>query len=196
MSKNKIKCIHVGLGNFSIRRLEKNINGDLFDPIAFVDIDIQKGLEQLSKVRGIHKDYKNRIFKTITEANNHFKSEACFIFVSSEIHSLLIIESLKNNLHTYCVKSIACNSNEFKKILETKKNKELILIQGLNNKYSKASSEMKKIINDKSKFGEFIMGSCITWGRQNLKSDKPLVDSTHDGIFFSFNGMPSVRSVS
>ena len=54
---------------------------------------------------------------------------------------------------------------------------------------------MKKIINDKSKFGEFIMGSCITWGRQNLKSDKPLVDSTHDGIF-SFNGMPSVRSVS
>ena len=188
MSKNKIKCIHVGLGNFSIRRLEKNINGDLFDPIAFVDIDIQKGLEQLSKVRGIHKDYKNRIFKTITEANNHFKSEACFIFVSSEIHSLLIIESLKNNLHTYCVKSIACNSNEFKKILETKKNKELILIQGLNNKYSKASSEMKKIINDKSKFGEFIMGSCITWGRQNLKSDKPLVDSTHDGIFFHSMG--------
>ena len=80
MSKNKIKCIHVGLGNFSIRRLEKNINGDLFDPIAFVDIDIQKGLEQLSKVRGMHKDYKNRIFKTITEANNYFKSEACFIF--------------------------------------------------------------------------------------------------------------------
>ena len=68
------------------------------------------------------------------------------------------------------------------------KNKELILIQGLNNKYSKASSEMKKRINDKSKFGEFIMGSCITWGRQNLKSDKPLVDSTHDGIFFHSMG--------
>ena len=57
MSKNKIKCIHVGLGNFSIKRLEQNINGDLFDPIAFVDVDIQKGLEQLSKVKGIY-DWK------------------------------------------------------------------------------------------------------------------------------------------
>ena len=32
------------------------------------------------------------------------------------------------------------------------------------------------------------MGNCITWGRQNLKSDKPLVDSTHDGIFFHSMG--------
>lgn len=188
MSKNKIKCIHVGLGNFSIKRLEQNINGDLFDPIAFVDVDTQKGLEQLSKVKGIYKDYKNRIFKNITEANKHFKSDACFIFVSSEIHSKLIIESLENNLHTFCVKSIACDSDQFKKILKTKKNKDLILVQGLNNKYSKASFEMKKILNDKSKFGELIMGNCITWGRQNLKSDTPLVDTTHDGIFFHSMG--------
>ena len=188
MSKNKIKCIHVGLGNFSIKRLEQNINGDLFDPIAFVDVDTQKGLEQLSKVKGIYKDYKNRIFKNITEANKNFKSDACFIFVSSEIHSKLIIESLENNLHTFCVKSIACDSDQFKKILKTKKNNDLILVQGLNNKYSKASSEMKKILNDKSKFGELIMGNCITWGRQNLKSDTPLVDTTQDGIFFHSMG--------
>ena len=49
---------------------------------------------------------KKRIFKTISKAKKKFDAEACFIFVSSEFHANLIIESLENNLHTICVKSI------------------------------------------------------------------------------------------
>ena len=188
MPKNKIKCIHVGLGNFSIRRLEANLDSEIFEPVAFVDLDKKKAEEHLSRLKNIPKDYKKRIFKSISDACLEYEASACFIFVSSELHTKLCIESLENNLHTFCVKSIACNIKDFKKILEIRNKKNLLIIQGLNNKYSKASFELKKLLNDKNKFGDFIMGNCITWGRQNLRSEKPLVDSTCDGIFFHSMG--------
>lgn len=189
MNNAQIKCIHVGLGNFSINRLKINLRGGYFKTVAFVDKDIKKMLSKLKFLEGIPEDYEQRSFASISEAVHSFKAEACFIYVSSDSHSNLVIESLNNNLHTLCVKSIACNLKEFKKILEAKKkNMNLLLIQGLNNQWSNASKGMQKLLNDKSKFGDFVTGYGICWGRQNLKMEKLSVDSTSDGIFFHSMG--------
>lgn len=189
MNIKKIKCIHVGLGAFSINRLKINLNNNYFDTVAFVDIDREKALKELNSIKGIPEDYEKRLFTSISDAKKIFKAEACFIYVSSEHHANLIIESLNNQLHTLCVKSIACNIAEFKKILEAKKkNKNYLLVNGLNNRWSEASLKMQGLLNDKDKFGDFLLGYCICWGRQNLKSEKPLIDSTSDGIFFHSMG--------
>ncbi len=189
MNNKKIKCIHVGLGKFSINRLKINLKNNYFDTVAFVDIDKEKALKELKSIKEIPKDFKKRIFTSISDAKKVFKAEACFIYVSSEYHANLIIESLDNQLHTLCVKSIACNIEEFKKILAAKKrNKNFLLINGLNNRWSDASLKMQDLLNDKDKFGDFLLGYCICWGRQNLKSEKPLIESTSDGIFFHSMG--------
>ena len=36
----KYKSIHVGLGNFSLQRLQLNLNNNMFDVEAFVDLDL------------------------------------------------------------------------------------------------------------------------------------------------------------
>ena len=128
MNIKKIKCIHVGLGAFSINRLKINLNNNYFDTVAFVDIDREKALKELNSIEGIPEDYEKRLFASISDAKKVFKAEACFIYVSSEHHANLIIESLNNQLHTLCVKSIACNIAEFKKILEAKKKKQRLFI--------------------------------------------------------------------
>ena len=91
MSENKIKCIHVGLGKFSLKRLQINLDSNLFEPVAYVDINLEKGKQELSKIKNIQDDFEKRIFKTISEAKKKFDAEACFIFVSSEFHANLIL---------------------------------------------------------------------------------------------------------
>ena len=86
MSKYKIKCIYVGLGNFSLKRLQVMLKGDIFEPVVFVDINTQKPEKQLSELENIPKDYKKRIFKTISDANKIFKAPACLIFAGSLIN--------------------------------------------------------------------------------------------------------------
>jgi len=185
----KIKCIHVGLGKFSVDRLIINRKDQYFETVAFVDIDRKKALDTLKKIQGLPNDYEKRLFSTISDANLAFKAEACFIYVSADQHADLIIESLNNKLHTLCVKPIACSMEEFKKILATKKrNKNYLLINALNNQWSDASIKMQKMLSDKQKFGEFLMGYCICWGRQNLSSQIPLIDTSKDGIFFHSMG--------
>ena len=181
----KFKSIHVGLGNFSLQRLQINLNNNMFDVVAFVDLDLSKARDGLKKLKNIPADYEDRIFTSISEAQKKYKAEVCFIYAASEVHSKLIIESLENKLHTFCVKSIASNIDEFKKIIDVKnKNKELKLVQGLNNQWNEASLKMQELLNDTNEFGKLKIGNCIMWGRQNLKSDKPLVDVNQEGIFF------------
>ena len=55
------------------------------------------------------------------------------------------------------------------------KNKNLLLVQGLNNQWSDASLKMAETLNDKDKFGEFLVGYCVCWGRQDLKSEVRLL---------------------
>ena len=46
----KIPSIHVGCGKFSLQRLEMLINGNEFNPIACVDIDLEKvALEKIQE---------------------------------------------------------------------------------------------------------------------------------------------------
>ena len=81
----------------------------------------------------------------------------------------MIIESLENKLHTFCVKSIASNLNEFKKIIDVKnKHKDLISAR-LNNQWNEASLKMQELLNDKNEFGDLKMGNCIMWGDKILK---------------------------
>ena len=181
----KFKCIHVGLGNFSLQRLQINLNSNLFEVVAFVDLDIENSLKNLKRLNNLPDNHEKRLFKSITEAKKNFDAEVCFIYVASEFHTKLIIESLENNLHTFCVKSMICKLSELNKIVNVKKKyKKLKLVQGMNNQWNEASLKMQEILNDKDEFGILKMGSCIMWGRQNLKSEKQLVDVNQEGIFF------------
>ena len=173
----KYKCIHVGLGNFSLQRIQLNLDNNMFEVVAFVDINISNTIDNLKKLKNLPKDFEKRVFKSISEAMKKFSAEVCFIYATSESHPKLIIESLENNLHTFCVKSIACEMKDFKKIIEVKKKyKKLKLVQGLNNQWNEASIKMQELLNDKKNFGELMIGNCTMWGRQNLKSDKPIID--------------------
>ena len=90
----KIPSIHVGCGNFSLQRLEILINGNNFDPVACVDIDLKKARSNLLNVKGNQiNNLSDRVFKNITEAKRKYDAKACFIFVSSKEHSKLIIEN-------------------------------------------------------------------------------------------------------
>ena len=194
--KKKYKSIHVGLGNFSLQRLQINLNNSMFDVVAFVDLDLSKAKKELKKLKNLPNDFEERIFTSITEAQKKYKAEVCFIYVASEVHAKLIIESLENKLHTFCVKSIASNLNEFKKIIDVKnKHKDLKLVQGLNNQWNEASLKMQELLNDKNEFGDLKMGNCIMWGRQNLKSDKSIVDVDQEGIFFHSMGVHQLGQI-
>ena len=192
----KFKCIHVGLGNFSLQRIQLNLDNNLFEVVAFVDIDISNTIDNLKKLKNLPKDFEKRVFKSISAAQKKYSAEVCFIYVASEAHPELIIESLENNLHTFCVKSIACEMSDFKKIMKIKKKyKKLKLVQGLNNQWNEASIKMQELLNDKENFGELMIGNCTMWGRQNLKSEKPIIDVIKEGIFFHSMGIHQLSQI-
>ena len=164
--------------------------------VAFVDIDISNTIDNLKKLKNLPKDFEKRIFKSISAAQKKYSAEVCFIYVASEAHPELIIESLENNLHTFCVKSIACEMSDFKKIMKIKKKyKKLKLVQGLNNQWNEASIKMQELLNDKENFGELMIGNCTMWGRQNLKSEKPIIDVIKEGIFFHSMGIHQLSQI-
>ena len=72
-------------------------------------------------------------------------------------------------MHTYCVKSIACNEDEFHQIIAHKQNPNLILIQGFNNQWNEAAKRMRDLLQNDNGIGKMLGGECVCWGRQNLK---------------------------
>lgn len=191
-----IKCIHVGLGNFSLQRLQVNLSNNIFDPVAFVDIDIESSIKRMKNLKNLPKNYEKKIFKSIDEAvDKNPDVEASFIFVSSEIHPRLIIKSLEYELDVLCVKSIACNIEDFKRILDLKKKKNKILVQGLNNQWNECSLKMQELLKDKNNFGELLAGNCLMWGRQNLSNNPPVLDVMQDGIFFHSMGCHQLSQI-
>ena len=65
----KIPSIHVGCGKFSLQRLEILINGNKFNPVACVDIDLIKAKSNISLIKGSKiNNLSNKVFTTITEA--------------------------------------------------------------------------------------------------------------------------------
>ena len=174
----RINFIHVGLGNYSYQRLNILANNKKYNLVGLVDID-------KNKVKDLKNEYKKIFFNSISQATKKVNADACFIYVSADKHAKLVCEGLQNKLHTFCVKPIALNAKEFKKIMHLKnKYKNLILVQGQNNQFNDASIEMKKILNDKNIFGNFKLGYCVTWGRQVLQSKNAKVDTMTDGSFF------------
>ena len=128
---------------------------------------------------------KFNLISDITEAKKKHEAKVCFIFVSSKEHSKLIIESLKLGMHTYCVKSIACDENEFENIIKVHKNNpDLILLQGYNNQWNEAAKKMRDLIQNENGIGKMLGGECVCWGRQNLKNIPPVEDVTIEGMFF------------
>ena len=182
----KIPSIHVGCGEFSLQRLELLINGNQFAPIACVDIDVEKAKTKLSSLKTkTNEDLMNRVYTTITEAKKKHDAKVCFIFVSSKEHHKLIIESLNLGMHTFCVKSIACNKDEFKDIMDVHRNNpNLMLLQGFNNQWNEAASKMRQWIQSDKGIGKMLGGECVCWGRQNLTKIPPDDDVTTEGMFF------------
>ena len=59
------------------------------------------------------------LISAIKEAKAKHNAECCFIFAQAKAHSKLIIESLNLDMHTFCVKTIACDQEEFRKIMNS-----------------------------------------------------------------------------
>lgn len=182
----KIPSIHVGCGSFSLQRLEILINGNKFDPVACVDIDLKKAKSNLLSIKGNKiNNLSSKIFTTITEAKKKYDAKACFIFVSSKEHSKLIVESLNLGMHTFCVKSIACNQKEFKDIMKAhNSNPKLMLLQGFNNQWNESALKMREWMQSDNGIGKMLGGECVCWARQNLKSNPPVDDTSIEGMFF------------
>ncbi len=179
----KIKYAHVGLGKFSLQRLKINLDNEIFEPVAYIDLNLNKNKEISNLING-----KN-FFTSITEAKKNIDFDVCIIHASADAHCDLVIESLNNNLHTFCVKPIACDIEEFKSIIKIKVSKpNLLLVQGQNNQWNEASIKMKSIIQDKTIFGEFLNGHCLMWGMQDLSALKKNPEIDKDGMFFHSMG--------
>ena len=127
----------------------------------------------------------DKTFSTISEAKEKYNAEVCFIFAASSSHTDLCIESLNLGMHTLAVKAIATNKHEFKKLIETyKKNPKLLLVQGLNNQWNEAATQMIKLVTDPDGMGKMLGGQCVCWGRQNLNQEPPTDDITFEGMFY------------
>jgi len=182
----KIPSIFVGCGKFGLQRLQILIEKTNFVPVACVDTNILQAKKNLSSIKEAKKlNLINNVFPSIKKAVEKHKVVACFIFVAADKHSNLVIESLKNNLHTYCVKPIAINQNELKKILKVYKSKKsFMLLQGFNNQWNEAALKMKDLMTTKDGIGKMIGGQCICWGRQNLKQNPSHIEVKKQGMFF------------
>ena len=158
-----IPSIHVGCGDFSLQRLEVLANENFFNPVACVDIDVEKAQASLSSLNGkVAKSLKDRVYTTISEAKEKHDAEACFIFAVAKAHSKLVIESLDLGMHTFCVKVIACNQQEFKDIMNVHhQNPELMLVQGYNNQWNEAAVKMRDWLKSENGIGEMLGGECI-----------------------------------
>jgi len=181
-----IQAIHVGCGKFSLQRLKILIDGNKFNPVACVDINLEKAKSKLSLIKGEKiNNLSGKVFTTITEAKKTCDAKVCFIFVSSKEHSKLVIESLSLGMHTFCVKPIAQNKKEFKEIMNTyNSNPKLMLLQGFNNQWNEAALKMREWMQNDDGIGKMLGGECLCWARQNLKSTPPLDDVTTEGMFF------------
>ena len=133
-----IPIIFVGCGNFGLQRLQVLIDDSQFTPVACVEIDIKKAQASLESLQGnVPKGLSDKVYTTISEAKEKHYAEACFIFVSSKVHAKLVVESLDLGMHTLCVKTIACDQEEFKSIMNVHNaNPELMLMQGFNNQWN------------------------------------------------------------
>ncbi len=182
----KIPSIFVGCGPFGLQRLRVLIEKTNFIPVACVDKNTFKAKKDLSndkiaKKLNLHKN----VFSSITQALKNKKAKASFIFVAADQHANLVSQSFKNNLHTYCVKPVAINKKEFKKVYKLiNQKKNLQFLQGYNNQWNEAAIHMYKTIHEQKAIGKILGGQCICWGRQNLKFSPPHVEVKKAGMFY------------
>ena len=182
----KIPSIFVACGPFGLQRLRVLIEKTNFIPVACVDKNTFKAKKDLSndkiaKKLNLHKN----VFSSIGQALKNKKAKAGFIFVAADQHANLVSESLKNNLHTYCVKPVAINKKEFKKIYKLiNQKKNLQFLQGYNNQWNEAAIHMYKSIHEQKAIGKILGGQCICWGRQNLKLTPPHIEVKKTGMFY------------
>ncbi len=182
----KIPSIFVGCGKFGLQRLQIIINKSNFLPVACVDKNVNQAKKNLALIMDAKKlNLHNCVYPNIKTAAKKHKALACFIFVSADQHSKLSLESIENNLNTYCVKPIGINTKELKKILKIyKRKKNLMFLQGFNNQWNDAALKMKDLMTTKNGIGKMIGGQCICWGRQNLNHKPPHIEVKKKGMFF------------
>ena len=182
----KIPSIFVGCGKFGLQRLQALAEKTEFTPVACVDKNIKRSRKQLEQFN-FAKKFKlyDKVYPSLKKALQNHKASACFIFVAADQHFNLIAQSLRSNLHTYCVKPIAIDKVQFKKITKIKKKKKkLQFLQGYNNQWNESALYMKHLINEKKEIGKIIGGQCICWGRQNLKQTPAHIEMKKPGMFY------------
>tara|TARA_B100001123_G_C15328124_1_gene1030263 strand:+ start:2336 stop:3415 length:1080 start_codon:yes stop_codon:yes gene_type:complete len=182
-----ISTIWVGCGRFSLQRLQVLSEGSEFEVVACVDLDVEKGKSALADLRGTIPDgLENRVYRTIAEAKREHEAECCFIFAVARAHSELVIESLEQGMNTFCVKVIACNQDEFKKVVRVRHQRpDLMLLQGYNNQWNEAATKMREWLRGEDGIGAMLGGECICWGRQDMKTVPAQTDITTEGMFFN-----------
>lgn len=183
-----ISTIQVGCTNFGRTRLQALLGCKGLNPVACVDINLDAARETLQSLdEDIPNDLPNRIYTTITEAQEKHDAETCLIYTSTTAHTKLIIESLNLGLHTLCVKPIAVNQNEFRQIISaSKENPNLMLVQSQNMRWNPAATQMRDWLREEDGIGEMLGGECRFWIRQNLhvgeSSRQP--DAFIEGLYF------------
>jgi len=134
----------------------------------------------------VPKDLADRVYPTITAARAEHRADVCFIFAVASVHSELVIESLEQGMHTFCVKVVACNQQDFKNVMKMHHMRpDLMLVQGLNNQWNESAAKMREWLQNENGIGEMLGGQCICWGRQNMRTDPPQTDITTEGMFFN-----------
>ena len=63
----KIKYAHIGLGKFSLQRLKIILDNGIFEPVAYIDINLKKK-EEISNLIN-----EKNFFTSITEAKKKYR---------------------------------------------------------------------------------------------------------------------------
>lgn len=180
-----IPTIHVGCRHFALGRLQALINSQGLEPVACVDLEVEGAKKAIGTLQNVPEGLAERVYPSLGEAFEKYPAEVCLIYASTTAHAALVCESLKLGMHTLCVKPIAINQEEFRRIIAThKKHPHLMLVQGQNKRWNPAASKMREWLQNE--IGELLGGECRFWHRQNLWTgpDSRQPDAFVEGLFF------------
>jgi predicted dehydrogenase len=182
-----IPTIHVGCRGYSAGRLQALVWCKGLEPVACVDLDLEAARESIRGLSGdVPAGLSDRVYRSIGEARARHDALLCLIYASTVAHASLVVESLELGMHTLCVKPMALDQSEFRRIAAAHRRRpELMLAQGQNNRWNPAAVKMREYLQGDNGIGEMLGGECRLWGRQDLRrANKREADATTEGLFF------------
>lgn len=157
-----------------------NIAGECAKALMEVNGSIYAvGARDIKKAQAFASNYK--VEKVYGDYNEMLKDDAIDVVYISTPHSLhyqYIMESLKNNKHVLCEKSITVNGTQLKEIVELAKRKNLIVAEAMTIYHMPLYKKLREIV-DSGKIGKLKMiqvsfGSCKEYDVNNRFFNKDL----------------------